>query len=280
MMPLVDVLIPTYNRTAAVAITLASLLGQEFTNFSVTLSDQSDKPIEEAGEVRAVANVLRVQGHRVTFLRNLPRRGMAQQRQFLLEQARARYSLFLDDDLILEPYAIRALVEAIQEEGCGFVGSALIGLTHLNDVRPHEQAIEFWRGRVTPEKVRPNTPAWERHKLHNAANIYHLAQRLGLDPHSPRRYKVAWVGGCALYDTEKLRAVGGFSFWKDLPDQHAGEDVLAQLRVMDRYGGCGLIPSGVYHQQVPTTIPHRPVDAPKYLTIEGNTQDIRQKPTP
>jgi len=47
----------------------------------------------------------------------------------------------------------------------------------------------------------------------------------------------------------------------------AGEDVLAQLRVMDLNGGCGLIPSGVYHLQFPTTIPDRLVDAPKYLEI-------------
>lgn len=70
-----------------------------------------------------------------------------------------------------------------------------------------------------------------------------------------------------MYDTEKLRAVGGFSFWKDLPVNHSGEDVLAQLRVMKRYGGCGVIPSGVYHQELETTVPDRRVNAPEYLKI-------------
>ena len=44
-------------------------------------------------------------------------------------------------------------------------------------------------------------------------------KRLGLTPECLRKYKVAWVGGCALYDTAKLRAVGGFIFWSALPPE-------------------------------------------------------------
>ena len=73
---------------------------------------------------------------------------------------------------------------------------------------------------------------------------------------------MAWTGGCVLYETAKLRAVGGFSFWAELPPEHAGEDVLAQLRVKEGFGGCGLLPSGAYHQELPTTVPERRLDAP------------------
>jgi GT2 family glycosyltransferase len=274
MMPLIDVLIPTYQRPAALAVTLTSLLLQTFQDFRVFISDQSEENgVLESGEARAVIGILRSHGIEVTVLKNLPRRGMAHQRQFLLDQAVARYALFLDDDIIMENYVMENMVRAIQEEGCGLVGCALIGLTHIDDLRPHQQQIEFWEGPVEPEQVRPGTPEWERHQLHNAANIFHVARQLNLHPLHPRKYKIAWVGGCVLYETAKLFSVGGFSFWKDLPDVHAGEDVLAQLRVMDMYGGCGLIPSGVYHQQLPTTIPDRPVDAPKYLEIEVNKNE-------
>lgn len=274
MVPLVDVLIPTYNRPAALAVTLACLIGQTMRDFSVTIADQSEPDTAaESGEVQAVANVLRAHGHTVSILRNLPRQGMAQQRQFLLEQSTAPYALFLDDDLILEPYVIGSMVHAIREEGCGLVGSALIGLTHIDDVRPHEQAITFWQGRVQPEAIRPETPEWERYRLHNAANIYNAAKQMNLSASAPQRYKIAWVGGCVLYDAEKLRSVGGFEFWKALPAVHAGEDVLAQLRVMEAFGGCGLIPSGAYHQQIPTTIADRTVDAPRFLEIERNSHD-------
>lgn len=257
----VDVLIPTCNRPAALAATLATLLGQQWRDFDVIVADQSDAEAGyDTGEARSVVRVLEARGHRVRLLRNLPRRGLAQQRQFLLEHSRSPYVLYLDDDVLLEPEQLGRMVEALRKEGCGFVGSAVIGLSYRDDVRPHQQAVEFWDGPVRPERVRPGTPAWRRHLLHNAANLWHVQQRLA--PGETRLYKVAWVGGCVLFDADKLRACGGFDFWQDLPADHCGEDVWAQLRVMERFGGCGIMPSGAYHQELPTTVPWREVDAP------------------
>jgi GT2 family glycosyltransferase len=201
----------TFNRPAALALTLAGLVSQSFNRFNVTIADQTDNyNVDSCGEVAAVTRVLQAHDHQVAFHKNLPRRGMAQQRNFLLDQVRAPYALFLDDDLILENYVIYNLVQAIIEENCGYVGGALTGLSYAHDVRPHEQQIEFWQGPVIPETIRPDSPAWNRYHLHNAANIYHVAQRLGLSSEHPRKYHVAWVGGCVLYDTEKLRSIGGF----------------------------------------------------------------------
>jgi len=39
------------------------------------------------GEVQAVLRVLRAHGHTIDIHKHLPRRGIAEQRQFLLEQA-------------------------------------------------------------------------------------------------------------------------------------------------------------------------------------------------
>lgn len=122
--------------------------------------------------------------------------------------------------------------------------------------------LEFFDGPVAPERVRPGMPAFERYRLHNAANLWHVQQRLPYTPSNPARCQVAWVGGCVMYDTEKLRDCGGLEFWRDLPHAHAGEDVLAQLRVMEEYGGCGVMPSGAYHQESPRTVSARRVDAP------------------
>jgi GT2 family glycosyltransferase len=264
----IDVLIPTYNRPDALAVTLISLAAQTERDFRVIVSDQSEgKDVAGHGVVTAIVRVLRSHGHEVELFKHMPRRGMAEQRQFLLDQVTAPYALFLDDDLILEPYVLHNMLEAITSEDCGFVGSALIGLSYVNNIRPHEQAIEFWEGPVMPETIFPGSPEWERHRLHNAANILHVAQKLDLTPKNPRKYRVAWVGGCVMYDAAKLRSAGGFEFWKELPLEHSGEDVLAQVRVMARYGGCGLIPSGVYHQELPTTLPDRQVDAPLVLDL-------------
>jgi hypothetical protein len=43
--------------------------------------------------------------------------------------------------------------------------------------------------------------------------------------------------------------------------------VLVQLRVMKRYGGCGLLPSGAYHQEATTTVTNRSFDIPRELAL-------------
>ena len=118
--------------------------------------------------------------------RDRTRLGIAEQRQFLLEQVRAPYALFLDDDVLLERWALALLLEAVEVLGCGFVGMGLAAASYLQDVRPHEHAaFELWESGVRPERVRKGMPAWERWRLHNAANVQHLEARLprgALDP--------------------------------------------------------------------------------------------------
>jgi GT2 family glycosyltransferase len=271
MTALVDVLVPTCERPAALAVTLAALAASTLSPLRVVVSDQSESAAAAGQpEVTAVLRYLRARGIAVDVHRHLPRRGMAEQRAFLLAQVEAPYCLYLDDDVIVEPGLLARLHAAIRAQGCGFVGSAVHGLSYLGQVRPAQEHIEFWEGRVQPETVRPGTSAWARHHLHSAANLYHVQSRHAQAPgEAPvagdRLYRVAWIGGCVLFDSAKLLACGGFDFWQALPAGHCGEDVLAQLRVMERYGGCGILPSGAYHMELPTTVTTRDVDAPHVL---------------
>lgn len=248
--PLLDVLIPTFNRPAALAATLATLACQTTRRFRVVISDQSTEHVSvDDGAVQACLRLMEAHGQEVEVCRRTGRQGMAEQRAFLLDRSSTAYALFLDDDLLLEPFVVQEMLSVLRVEQCGFVGSGVIGLSYADDRRPSEQAIEFFDGPVEPERVRPGMPSFERYRLHNAANLWHVQQELPYTPSKPGRYRVAWVGGCVMYDVAKLRECGGFDFWRDLPHAHAGEDVLAQLHVMERYGGCGVIPSGVYHQE-------------------------------
>lgn len=150
----VDILIPTCARPAALAATLTSLCAQTYRDFRVVISDQTeDGDPAHTCEVRAVLRVLQEHGHAVEVHKHLPRRGMAEHRQFLLDQATAPYALFLDDDLLLEPDVVGRMGQTSQEEACGFVGSAVIGLGYLRDVRPHQQHIEFWDGPVPTRRA-------------------------------------------------------------------------------------------------------------------------------
>jgi glycosyltransferase involved in cell wall biosynthesis len=270
----IDVLVPTCDRPAALAVTLSCLAAQTFARLRIVVSDQSaGGSVFERDAVPAVLRYLRSRGRRVETWRHLPRRGLAEQRAFLLEQARAPYCLFVDDDVILEPDLVERLYGKLVEQGCGFVGSALHGLSYVGQERPEQEAIEFWDGPVAPETIRPGGRAFERYHLHSAANLFHLQARLGISREATRHYRVAWVGGCVLFDTAKLRAAGGFDFWRDLPEDHCGEDVQAQLQVMARFGGCGIIPSGAYHMELPTTVTTREVNAPMVLFAKAGDGD-------
>jgi GT2 family glycosyltransferase len=264
----IHILIPTYNRLSSLAVTLTSLYYQTEKDFDIIIADQSSEyDVASDPLIQTIVRLFETTGHKIAILKNLPQRGMAQQRQFLLEHSNAAYSLFLDDDVILEPYVVRNLKYVLTQQQCGFAGCAVIGLSFRNDVRPHQQSIELWENSVQPEAIVPKGKEWQRYQLHNAANVYHVQQKICASPDDPKPYKVAWIGGCILYDTQKLLSVGGFAFWKDLPEKHCGEDVLAQLRVMKRYGGCGILPSGVYHQELPTTVTDRKINAPEFLEI-------------
>lgn len=263
---LLDVLIPTRNRPAELAVTLAGLGANDVpgtATFGVVVSDQSDgDPPWAQPAVAAAVRVLRHKDRPVLLTRHLPRRGLAEQRAFLLDRSAARYVLYLDDDVWLEPGALARMLAAIEELGCGFVGNAVHGLSYLDDVRPEtHRHYEEWRTRPIPERLRPGMPEWERAQIHSAANLMHVTAKQRIPDGGWRAYKVSWIGGCVLYDRLKLSAVGGFDFWTRLDPRHQGEDVAAQMRVMDRYGGAGILPSGAYHQEAPTTVPERVMEA-------------------
>jgi glycosyltransferase involved in cell wall biosynthesis len=259
-MALVDVLIPTFGRKTGLAVVLTSLLGQTFTDFAVIIADQT--PDEEAYlesiEIQTLVRALRWHGHNVQLYRHLPRRGLAEQRQFLLDQSRAPYVHYLDDDVLLDPPVMQRMLDVLRSEQCGFVGCPAAGLHLLHDVRPHQQEIEVWSGPVMPEPFTPENLPWERHLVNNAANPLHLEQKLVSAEQPVVRYKVAWVGGAnVLFDRQKLLDVGGFSWWPRLPQEHAGEEVLVQFLMLRKYGGCGILPGGTYHLGLPTTIEDR-----------------------
>jgi GT2 family glycosyltransferase len=270
--PVVDVLVPTSGRIAELAVVLAGLAAQDDPTFRLTISDQSDDhAMADAPAVQAMVRVLEAQGREVRVLRHLPRLGIAEHRAFLLEQATAPFVLFLDDDVWPEPGLLATLHHAIEDLGCGVVGAAQQGLSFIGDRRPHEEApFDAWQQGVEPERLRPDSPGTERWTLHNAANLVHIAARTDLPDAGWLPYRVAWLAGCVLYRRSALLAVGGFDFWRDLGSNVGGEDVVAQWRVMERFGGAGVLPSGAVHLEAPTTIEDRTVDAVKAVFAEDS----------
>jgi GT2 family glycosyltransferase len=251
-MAAIDVLLPTCNRLESLIMTLSGVAAQTLRDLHVIVADQSREPADRSQVVQTLRRVIEVRGGSVEWHRRPQIHGIAEQRNFLLERATAPAVLYLDDDVLMEPWVAERLLETLRAERCAFVGAFPAGLSHRDDVRPHQQVVEFWDGSVRPETVDPGSPPWERAQLHSAANLFHVSQRLA--PGEVRLYKVAWIASCILYDRAKLLEVGGFSFWSRLPRYHSGEEVLVQNLLMRRWGGCAIMPSGTYYSQVPTTV--------------------------
>src|SRR5256885_11857539 len=89
--PAVDVLIPTYRRHTALAITLAGLVSQTYRPLRIVVSDQTEEepPPSRSPEVQSVVPVLQASRRPVEPHHHLPQRGMAEQRQFLPSHAHA-----------------------------------------------------------------------------------------------------------------------------------------------------------------------------------------------
>jgi glycosyltransferase involved in cell wall biosynthesis len=248
----VDILLPTRDRLASLVMTLAGVAAQTITDLRVIVADQSAQAVRDDAVVQTLSRVIEERGGATEWYHRLPSHGIAEQRDFLLSRATSDAILYLDDDVLMEPWVIERLLAILRDEQCAFVGAFPAGLSHRHDVRPEQQRIEYWDGPVRPEVVAPESAEWERWQLHRAANLYHVTQ--SLPPGACRRYKVAWIASCILYDREKIEVAGGFSFWSRLPRYHSGEEVLVQNLLMRRWGGCGMIPSGTYYSQVPTTV--------------------------
>ncbi len=171
----VDILLPTYNRLPSLIMCLSGVAGQTCPNYRLIVSDQSDEPAQENLVVQSLIRIIEAHGGTVEWHYRVPSKGIAEQRDFLLNRATAKYVLYLDDDVWMEPQVLETLVKTIQEQGCGFVGAFPNGLSYRDDFRPHQQHIEFWDGPVTPESITPDSPEWERNVLHRAANLYHIS---------------------------------------------------------------------------------------------------------
>lgn len=275
----VDVLLPTYNRLESLIMTLCGLSGQTYQDFNLILSDQSREPVISNKVVTTLLRMLEARGRKVQIHYRVPSQGIAEQRDFLLRQSTAKYVLYLDDDVWMEPWVLEKMVTAINTENCGFVGAFPAGLSFINDIRPDQQNIEFWDGPVQPEALTPESSEWQRWNLHRAANLYHISKQL--PSNQVRLYKIAWVASCILYHREKLLKVGGFSFWSQLPHFQSGEEVLVQNLLLRRWGGCGIIPSGTFYSELPSTVlnDHGTIDQHALTLLDEMIERYAPKPS-
>lgn len=250
--PIVDVLIPPARSTAGLGTTLASLAAQRYPAFRVVVDISLG--LETAGALDALFRLLEARGHPVHVEARLSDGG-GPVRDLERPGGSAPYLLVVEEGVFLEPDLIGRLVAAIRATPSGFVGSSAVSLGERSERSAGGPAgISFWDGPVRPEVLSAAVQA-ERRRLHLGANLHDLRERL---PRTrDRLYRIADIDGCVLYDTEKLRSIGGLpaaelgspaddrvgDVGSDVPDPGR---VVAQRRLLARHGGAGLFPSGAF----------------------------------
>ena len=102
-MPLVSVIVPTYNRPAMLEEALRSVLAQTYTNFEIVV-------VNDAGE--DVADVInRFQGRaKISYLRHSENKGLAAARNTGIRAANGKYIAYLDDDDLYYPQHLEVLI--------------------------------------------------------------------------------------------------------------------------------------------------------------------------
>lgn len=105
--PLISVVIPTRNRRALLAETLASVIQQEETRWQVVV-------VDDASTDDTWAWLQNLGDRRISSLRQANCQRQAAARNRGLQIARGGYCLFLDDDDLLWPQALRTLATALE----------------------------------------------------------------------------------------------------------------------------------------------------------------------
>lgn len=125
--PLVSVCIPTYQRADLLRRAVASILGGEYRNVEIVISDNGSRDgTRQVGEELARADP------RVRYFRHAENRGPTWNFEFARAQARGRYFLWHGDDDYLAPDFVPLCVEELERDA-GLVLVAGLGAYHAGD---------------------------------------------------------------------------------------------------------------------------------------------------
>ncbi len=213
-------IIPTRGRAAKLAACIARLSEQTLglDRFEVLIGIDG----EESGEARAVGAA--AHGHLRTVIREFPRVGLAAVRNGLLEQARGRVLVSMNDDVLAEPGMLEGHVRA--HERVGGVGAGRV-VTVVGD-SPWVRASGGEPERLWDRLVRETSLFFFYDQMagahdamvdgaHDASRDWGFRHAFGLN---------------VSYPTSAVREVGGYAV---LPVKYGYEDVEIAWRLRERF---------------------------------------------
>jgi glycosyltransferase involved in cell wall biosynthesis len=178
MLPLLSVIIPTYNREQFLAAALESVLNQDFENYEVIVVDDGSTDDTPALLSREMTRDRWAGRLRVLRQSN---GGPGRARNLALQQARGEYCAFLDSDDLFFPWSLSVIAKAIDIGGRPsiLIGSELQFKTidqHAGVAR-EPLKISRWKDLYTYGNTGPTGRLIARTKAVNAAGGF-MAERI------------------------------------------------------------------------------------------------------
>ena len=147
-MALISVCIPAYNRAGVLPALLDSILNQDFDNFDIVIAE--DFSPERKAIAAKVAEYQHRFGVKVKYRENPQTLGYDGNLRRLVELATGEYVLFMGNDDLLAPGALRAVAMAVRErEDVGVVLRSYVSFLK-NPERPEQIFRYFSEDRIFP----------------------------------------------------------------------------------------------------------------------------------
>lgn len=108
----ISVAIPTIGRTETLPLVLYSILSQKPKVSEVVILDEAPVSVMETPSVNQVLDLLSLEGIPLKIIRRRPSGGIAEARMLLAEEAKHKFILMVDDDVVLRPDCLYKLVDA------------------------------------------------------------------------------------------------------------------------------------------------------------------------
>lgn len=165
---LISVVIPTYNRGAAIEKTIDSVLNQDLPSDAVEVLIVNDGSTDETGAFLDA----RYANHARVRVFHIPNGGVARARNFGLERARGEFIAFLDHDDLWLPQKLRLQLERMQSDAK--IGVVYSSWTAVDETGAEMPAIIQWQrqwwwhprnGRAHPWTLLPHPLGFVRNPI-------------------------------------------------------------------------------------------------------------------
>lgn len=115
----IDLMVANKDRHSEVALLIESLRKQTFRNWNLIIGDESATPLWNCHFLTCLINRVKLEGHKVRVIRNIPSYGVCNIRNKLIEEQMfwktgSNLVMRCDDDVILDPDYLEKLIEVIE----------------------------------------------------------------------------------------------------------------------------------------------------------------------